>query len=40
MLPVQPAYFDFTPAPYPRPFDALSSECQSDPVCSAQFSMP
>ena len=40
MLPVRPAYFDFTPAPYPRPFDALSSECQSDPVCSAQFSAP
>ena len=40
MLRTRPAYFDFTPAPYPRPFDALSGECQSDPVCSAQFSVP
>ena len=40
MLPVQPAYFDSAPAPYPRPYDALSPECQSDPVCKAQFSAP
>lgn len=39
-LPVSPAYFDFTPAPYPRPFDASSAECQSDPACSTQFTAP
>jgi pimeloyl-ACP methyl ester carboxylesterase len=39
-LPVPPAYFDFTPAPYPRPYDALSAECQTDPVCSTQFFAP
>lgn len=39
-LPVPPAYFDFTPAAYPRPYDALSAECQSDPVCKAQFTAP
>lgn len=39
-LPVAPAYFNFTPAPYLRPFDALSPECQSNPVCSAQFTTP
>jgi hypothetical protein len=26
-----PAYFEFAPSPYLRPFDALSSQCQSDP---------
>ncbi|PYT96634.1 MAG: hypothetical protein DMG38_23145 [Acidobacteria bacterium] len=39
-LPVQPAYRDYTPAPYLRPYDALSPECQSDPVCRAQFTAP
>ncbi|PYT79330.1 MAG: hypothetical protein DMG40_16685 [Acidobacteria bacterium] len=39
-LPVQPAYFDFTPAPYPRPFDAFSSECQSDLVCRSLAVLP
>ena len=40
ILPVNPAFFDFTPSPYLRPFDALSEDCQSDPVCRAQFSTP
>jgi pimeloyl-ACP methyl ester carboxylesterase len=40
LLPVPPAYFEFTPTPYPRPFDALSVECQSDSVCRAQFAVP
>ncbi len=40
ILPVPPAYFDFTPSQYPRPFDALGGACQSDPVCRAQFSAP
>jgi len=40
LLPVPPAYFEFTPTQYPRPFDALGGECQSDPVCPAQFAVP
>jgi pimeloyl-ACP methyl ester carboxylesterase len=40
ILPVRPAFFDFTPSPYLRPFDAFSGDCQSDPVCSAQFLAP
>ena len=40
ILPVPPAYFDFAPSQYLRPFDALGGECQSDPVCRAQFSAP
>jgi pimeloyl-ACP methyl ester carboxylesterase len=40
ILPVMPAFFDFTPTPYLRPFDAFSAECQSDPVCQAQFPSP
>ena len=40
ILPAKPAFFDFTPGPYPRPFDALDDECRSDPVCRAQFSEP
>ena len=40
ILPVKPAFFDFTPSPYLRPFDAFSAECQSDPVCQAQFTGP
>jgi hypothetical protein len=32
-----PAYFDFRPAPYLRPFDALGEECQSDARCREQF---
>lgn len=38
ILPAKPAFFDFTPSPYLRPFDALDDECQSDSVCRAQFS--
>jgi hypothetical protein len=38
ILPAKPAFFDFAPSPYLRPFDALDDECQSDPVCRAQFS--
>ncbi len=37
---VPPAFFDFAPSPYLRPFDALSEQCQSDPVCRAQFPAP
>ena len=40
ILPVKPAFFDFTPGPYPRPFDALGEDCQSDAVCRVQFSTP
>jgi pimeloyl-ACP methyl ester carboxylesterase len=40
LLPVRPAFFDFTPSEFLRPFDALSPECQSDPVCSAEFPVP
>ena len=40
LLPVKPEFFDFTASPYLRPFDALSDDCQSDPVCRAQFSAP
>lgn len=40
ILPAKPAFFDFTPGPYLRPFDALGEDCQSDPVCRAQFSTP
>jgi pimeloyl-ACP methyl ester carboxylesterase len=40
LLPVKPEFFDFTGSPYLRPFDALSDDCQSDPVCRAQFSAP
>jgi pimeloyl-ACP methyl ester carboxylesterase len=35
-----PAFFDFTPSPYLRPFDALGGKCQSDPVCRAEFPVP
>ncbi len=35
-----PAFFDFTPSQFLRPFDALGGGCQSDPVCRAQFSVP
>lgn len=35
-----PAYFDFTPSRFLRPFDALSEACQSDPFCRAQFPAP
>jgi len=38
ILPAKPEFFDFNPSPYLRPFDALGDECQSDPVCRAQFS--
>ena len=37
IVPTPPAYFEFAPSPYLRPFDALSSQCQSDPVCRSQF---
>ncbi len=37
---VPPAFFEFTPSPYLRPFDALGGRCQSDPVCRAQFPAP
>lgn len=40
LLPVKPEFFDFTASPYLRPFDALSDDCRSDPVCRAQFSAP
>jgi len=39
ILPVKPAFFDFTPRRYLRPFDALGDGCQSDPVCRTQFSL-
>jgi pimeloyl-ACP methyl ester carboxylesterase len=39
-VPVAPAYFDFTPSQFLRPFDALGGGCQSDPVCRAQFPVP
>jgi pimeloyl-ACP methyl ester carboxylesterase len=35
-----PAFFDFTPSPYLRPFDALSAQCHFGPVCRAQFNAP
>lgn len=35
-----PAYFDFTPSQFLRPFDALGGGCQSDPVCRAQYPLP
>lgn len=35
-----PAYFDFTPSQFLRPFDALGGQCQSDPVCRAEFPLP
>ncbi len=37
---VPPDYFDFSPSPYLRPFDALGAQCQSDPICRAQFTSP
>ncbi len=37
IVPASPAFFDFTPSPYLRPFDALGGQCQSDPVCRALF---
>jgi hypothetical protein len=39
VLPTPPAYFDFTPSSYLRPFDARSGQCPSDPVCRAQFTL-
>lgn len=36
ILPTPPAYFEFMPSPYLRPFDTLSGQCQSDPICRAQ----
>jgi pimeloyl-ACP methyl ester carboxylesterase len=38
--PTPPAYFDFTPSQFLRPFDALGGRCQSDPLCRAQFPAP
>jgi pimeloyl-ACP methyl ester carboxylesterase len=40
ILPVAPAYFDFTPSQFLRPFDALGGGFQCDPVCRAQFAAP
>lgn len=40
IVPAAPAYFDFTPSQFLRPFDALGGKCQSDPVCRAQFPEP
>jgi pimeloyl-ACP methyl ester carboxylesterase len=40
IAPTPPAYFDFTPSQFLRPFDALGGQCQSDPVCRAQFPAP
>lgn len=40
ILPVRPAFIDFTPSLYLRPFDAFSEQCQSDPVCGAQVPAP
>ena len=34
---VPPAFFDFKPSRYLRPFDALGEDCQSDRVCRMQF---
>jgi pimeloyl-ACP methyl ester carboxylesterase len=40
IAPTPPAYFDFTPSQFLRPFDALGGGCQSDPVCRAEFPAP
>jgi pimeloyl-ACP methyl ester carboxylesterase len=33
LVPVQPAFVDFKPGPYLRPFDSLSEECESGRRC-------
>jgi pimeloyl-ACP methyl ester carboxylesterase len=40
IAPTPPAYFEFTPSQFLRPFDALGGQCQSDPACRAQFPAP
>lgn len=40
ILPVSPAFFDFTASPYLRPFDALGEDCHSDHDCRKQFDAP
>jgi pimeloyl-ACP methyl ester carboxylesterase len=39
ILPTLPAYFAFAPSSYLRQFDTRSAQCQSDPVCRAQFTL-
>jgi pimeloyl-ACP methyl ester carboxylesterase len=37
VVPVPPAYFEFDPSQYLRPFDALTRECESRPLCGDRF---
>lgn len=37
IVPVSPAFIDFTPSPYLRTFDANSKGCRTDDVCSDMF---
>jgi pimeloyl-ACP methyl ester carboxylesterase len=38
LVPVEPAFVDFHPGPYLRPFDGEEQECESSRSCEKQFS--
>jgi pimeloyl-ACP methyl ester carboxylesterase len=40
IVPVPPAYIDFDPSRYPRPFDALTEDCDFKFFCHEPFAMP
>jgi len=40
IVPVAPAYIDFDPSRYPRPFDALTEDCDFKFFCHEPFALP